>query len=247
MKEPARVATILALAGPAIAGMLLQTGVLYADRVMLGHHSGEALGAMQIAGPLEWTLVSVTSSFSVGTLALVGRAVGAGDRDAARRHATMAIAVALVLGVVVAIAAFALVLPALHLLFPRAGAALSLSREYLGVALIAAPFYCIGAAGFAALNASGDTVTPLKIGVVVNLVHIAINFALIPRYGARGAGVSTAFSYAIEAALTCLALHRRRWLSGALLRADARELFRVSGPATTERAIYHARTWRSSG
>jgi putative MATE family efflux protein len=240
VKPPARVATILALAGPAIAGMLLQTGVLYADRVMLGHHSGASLAAMQIAGPLEWTLVSVTSSFAVGTLALVGRAVGAGDRDAARRHATMAIAVALVLGVLVAIAAFVLVLPFLHLLFPRAGEALSVSRDYLKVALIAAPFYCIGAAGFAALSASGDTVTPLKIGVVVNVAHIAINYALIPKYGAAGAGVSTAFSYAIEAALTCIALQRRQWLSGKLLRADARELFSISAPATTERVIYHA-------
>lgn len=240
MKEPARVATILALAGPAIAGLLLQTGVLYADRVMLGHHSGEALAAMQIAGPLEWTLVSVTSSFAVGTLALVGRAVGAGDREAARRHATMAIAVALVLGALVTIAAFAVVIPTLHLMFPRAGAGLALAREYLQAALIAAPFYCVGVAGFAALNADGDTVTPLKIGILVNLVHIAINLALIPRYGARGAGVSTALSYAVEALLTILALHRRRWLSGKLLRDDARELCRVSAPATSERAIYHA-------
>ncbi len=66
---------------------------------------------MQIAGPLEWTLVSITSAFSVGTLALVGRAVGARDHDAARRHTTMALFVALVLGVLVVLAAFALILP----------------------------------------------------------------------------------------------------------------------------------------
>lgn len=240
MKAPARPATILALAGPAIAGLLLQTGVLYADRVMLGHHSGGSLAAMQIAGPIEWTLVSLASSFSVGTLALVGRAVGGGDRDAARRHATMAIAVALVLGVLVSIAAFALVLPTLHLLFPHAEAALALARAYLQAAFVAAPFYCIGVAGFAALSAAGDTMTPLKIGIVVNIVHIGINLLLIPRFGARGAGISTSFSYAVEAALTLVALHRRGWLSGKLLRADARELFAISGPATSERAIYHA-------
>lgn len=245
MKPPARLSTILALAGPAIAGMLLQTGVLYADRVMLGHHSAGALAAMQIAGPLEWTLVSVTSSFSIGTLALVGRAVGAGDRDAARRHTTMALAVALGLGVVVAVAAFAIVLPFLHLLFPRAGDALTLSREYLGAALCAAPFYCVGMAGFAALSASGDTMTPLKIGVVVNLVHIGLNVLLIGRLGARGAGISTACSYAIEAGLTTLALARAGRLATFRPlrrpnRQDARELFRVSMPATWERIIYHA-------
>ncbi len=239
MKEPAGVGSILALAGPAIAGMLLQTGVLYADRVMLGHHSGGALAAMQIAGPLEWTLVSVASAFSVGTLALVGRAVGAGDHDAARRHTTMAMAVALGLGVVVAAVAYAVVLPTLHVLFPHADAARALAREYLAVALIAAPFYCVGVAGFAALSASGDTMTPLKIGIAVNVVHIAINLALIPRWGARGAGISTAFSYAVEAALTLAALSGRLRPLRKPRREDGRSLYLLSIPATTERIIYH--------
>jgi putative MATE family efflux protein len=242
MKEPGDppgLSAILLLAGPAIAGMLLQTGVLYADRVMLGHHSGGALAAMQIAGPLEWTLVSVTSSFSVGTLALVGRAVGARDHDAARRHTTMAMAVALVLGVFVAAVAYAVVLPTLHLLFPHADAARALAREYLEAALIAAPFYCVGVAGFAALSASGDTMTPLKIGVAVNIVHIAINFALIPRWGARGAGISTAFSFAVEAILTLAALSKQLRPLRKPLRADGVSLYRLSLPATYERVIYH--------
>ncbi len=252
-RPPARVRTILALAGPAILAMLLQTGVLYADRVMLGHHSGGALAAMQIAGPIEWTLVSVTSSFAVGTLALVGRAVGARDRDAARRHTTQAIALALALGVVVAFAAFAIALPTLHLLFPNAstapGGALDLARQYLEAALIAAPFYCVGVAGFAALSASGDTVTPLLIGVAVNVLHIGINYALIPTLGARGAGISTASSYALEALLTISALLRKerlaslrplRWPFGDELGKKAlAELRRLAAPATTERVIYH--------
>jgi len=253
VRAPARLITILALAGPAIASMLLQTGVLYADRVMLGHHSGGSLAAMQIAGPLEWTLVSVASSFAVGTLALVGRAVGAGDHDAARRHTTQAITIALALGVIVAVAAFAIVLPTLHLLFPNAstapGGALDLARQYLGSALVAAPFYCIGIAGFAALSASGDTVTPLLIGVVVNVLHIAINYVLIPKLGARGAGISTSASYATEAVLTIFALMRTgrlatlrpvRWPFGDEFgRKALRDLRRLAAPATTERVIYH--------
>jgi putative MATE family efflux protein len=251
--------TIVWLAAPAIAGQVLQTGVIYADRVMLGHYSAGALGAMQIAGPLEWTLVSLTSAFSVGTLALVGRATGAGDRAAARTHTTLAMIVALLLGWVVALLARVAVLPTLPMLFPHAstapGGALEMARAYLEVALLAAPFYCVGAAGFAALAASGDTVTPLKIGVVVNVGHIALNWLLIsghggfPALGARGAGTSTAVSYALEAALTLLALTRRDriatvrpfvWpLRDAAGRKALRSLWQLSVPAATERAIYH--------
>ncbi len=258
--DPARLGTVVRLAAPAIAALVRQTGVLWADRVMLGHHGGNALASMQIAGPIEWTLVSVGSSFAVGTLALVGRAIGAGDLDAARRHTTQAIAVALAIGVAAAVAGFALVLPALHLLFPNAspdpGGALDLAKQYLQPALFAAPFYCVGVAGFAALSAAGDTVTPLRIGLVVNVVHVAVNWLLIdghlgfPALGARGAGISTAMTYAAEAALTAFALARARggatirplsWPFGdAEGRAARKELVRLSTPAVLERVVYHA-------
>jgi putative MATE family efflux protein len=251
------------LAAPAILGQLLQTGVIYADRVMLGHFSGGALAAMQIAGPLEWTLVSVTSAFSVGTLALVGRAAGAGDDAAVRRHVRVGIAVALILGAVMSLLAFA-VLPLLPALFPHAsrapGGAIDLSRQYFHAALLAAPFYCVGAAGFAAMSACGDTVTPMKIGVVVNVVHVAVNVALIggrfgaPVLGALGAGISTALSYVLEAALTIAALSRagrratlrrgpgeRLWpFADDAGRRALRALRHVSIPATLERGVYHA-------
>ncbi len=258
--EPSSFRAIIWLAAPAIASQVLQTGVIYADRVMLGHYSSGALAAMQVAGPLEWTLVSVTSSFAVGTLALVGRAKGAGDRAAARRHTTLAVLVALALGWLVALLSRFVALPALPLLFPHAssapGGAIDLARRYLDIALLSAPFYCVGAAGFAALSASGDTVTPLKIGVAVNLLHIGANWLLIsghagfPAFGARGAGASTALSYLLEAILTVAALARAdriatfrpfAWpLRDEEGKRALRSLFQLSTPAVSERAVYHA-------
>ncbi|MBI2394088.1 MAG: MATE family efflux transporter [Deltaproteobacteria bacterium] len=252
---PARLRSIVTLAAPAIAALLLQTGVLWADRIMLGHFSATALGAMQIAGPIEWTLVSVASAFAVGTLALVGRAVGAGDHAAARRHTTISMVVAVALGTIAMLAAYALVLPTLHLMFANTDAAAEVARQYLQVALLAAPFYCVGVAGFAALSAAGDTVTPLKIGVAVNVVHVGINWLLIgghwgfPALGARGAGWSTAASYTAEALLTFAALSRAglpaslrpfRWPFGDAAGRDAlRALRRLSLHATSERVVYH--------
>lgn len=250
VRAPASAAAVLRLAGPAILAQLLQTGVLYADRVMLGHHSATALGAMHVAGTVEWTLVSLASAYAVGTLGLVGRAVGAGDRDAARRHTALAVQLAVLIGAVTALIAAVAILPLLPRLFPGApsgpGTALAGAQEYLSAALYAAPFYCVGAAGFAALSGSGDTVTPLGIGVVVNVVHVGVNWILIPRLGARGAGISTAASFALEAALTLLALARAgrptslRPFRLGFARADLRALVTPSVPALLERLVYHA-------
>jgi putative MATE family efflux protein len=259
--RPPTLRTIATLAGPAIAGQLLQTGVIYADRVMLGHAGAGSLAAMQIAGPLEWTLASVSAAFAVGTLSLVGRAVGAGDFEAARRHTTLAMGVALVVGAMVAVLARLTIVPSLPLLFPHASraadGALALSTKYLEIALFAAPFYCVGVAGMSAMSAAGDTVTPLAIGSLVNVVHIAINWLLIgghfgaPALGVRGAAWSTTASYALEAVLTLAVLTRvGRAASLRPFRAanafDAagkralRALARLSAPAYLERFVYHA-------
>lgn len=210
---------------PAIAHSLLQTLVFVVDRVMLGRHGEASLAAMQIGGALEWSIWSVFAAFEVGTIARVGRHVGAGDRAGARRVAWLSLAMAVALGVALALAT-PLVLAALPLVTASVSdAAMSEARAYLGVTIAASPLVFIAATSTATLQAGGDTRTPLVIGVVANVVHVALNralilgaFGVIPAMGARGAGVSTAVTFAIEAALATLALTSRA--RGVSLRAD---------------------------
>ena len=193
---------------------------------MLGHHSEASLAAMQIGGALEWSIWSVFAAFEVGTIARVGRHVGAGDRAGARRVAWLSLAMAVALGVALAMAT-PLVLAALPLVTASvSGAAMSEAQAYLGVTIAASPLVFIAATATATLQAGGDTRTPLVIGVVANVVHVALNralilgaFGVVPAMGARGAGVSTAVTFAIEAALATLALTSRA--RGVSLRADA--------------------------
>ncbi len=234
---------------------LLQTLVFVVDRVMLGWHSEASLAAMQIAGALEWSIWSVFAAFEVGTIARVGRHVGAGDRVRARRVAWLSLAMALAIGIVLTLVT-PLVLAVLPYVAERASdAALSESRRYLGVTIAASPFVFIAATGTATLQAGGDTRTPLAIGVVANIVHIALNrvlilgaFGVVPAMGARGAGISTAVTFAIEAALAMLALSSRtrpvslRRTPGervGTVRDEAKELVRVGVPSFLERVLYH--------
>ncbi len=109
------------IAVPAILTSLLGTLVFVVDRVMLGRYSETSLAAMQIAGPVEWSLTSIFLAFEVGTIARVGRHVGAGDRLRARRAALLSFAVALVAGVAVALL-WPPIAPHLGRLFPKASA-----------------------------------------------------------------------------------------------------------------------------
>ncbi|MBX3205480.1 MAG: MATE family efflux transporter [Labilithrix sp.] len=245
----------------------MQTLVFVVDRVMLGRHGEASLAAMQIGGALEWSIWSVFAAFEVGTIARVGRHVGAGDSAGARRVAWLSLAMAVSVGVALALAT-PLVLAALPLVTGSVSdAAMTEARAYLGVTIAASPLVFVAATSTATLQAGGDTRTPLVIGVVANVVHVGLNrvlilgaFGLVPAMGARGAGISTAITFAIEAALATLALTSRsrpvslRAAPGAgdatgedapasprsrPAREEARQLVRIGLPAFAERVIYH--------
>lgn len=246
---------------PAIVHSLLQTLVFVVDRIMLGRHGDASLAAMQIGGALEWSIWSVFAAFEVGTIARVGRLVGAGDRRGARHVAWLSLAIALAVGIVLALAT-PLVLAALPFVSHQVSpAALEESRRYLGVTIAASPLVFVSATAVATLQASGDTRTPLAIGVLANIVHVALNrvlilgaFGVVPALGARGAGISLAVTFAIQTALALIALSDRRrpaslrrsekesgdGEAAADAREEARRLVRIGGPAFVERVVYHA-------
>jgi putative MATE family efflux protein len=244
---------------PAILHSLLQTLVFVVDRVMLGRHGEASLAAMQIGGVLEWSIWSVFAAFEVGTIARVGRLVGAGDRLGARRVAWISLGFAALVGLLVALAT-PLVLTALPLAVHQPSpAAMGEASGYLGVTIPASPLVFVAATSIATLQAGGDTRTPLAIGIAANVVHVALNRILIlglgfvPAMGARGAGISTAVTFAIEAALATGALFGRgrpvslRRPADAVIGvasvsdvgAEARELVRIGAPAFLERVLYH--------
>ena len=251
MSDRPLAAEVRRLAFPAILHSLLQTSVFVVDRVMLGRHGETSLAAMQLGGALEWSIWSVFAAFEVGTIARVGRHVGAGDADAARLAARISLVAALLMGCALALAS-----PILLELLPYAAknvspAAVAEARGYLAVTIAASPLVFVATITVATLQAGGDTRTPLAIGIAANIVHVGLNYVLIPRLGAQGAGISTACTFGMEAVLATLALTstarpvslRRSPAALATLgpgvRAEGRVLASIALPAFFERVLYH--------
>ena len=65
------------LAWPVILQGVLTTVVFFTDRLLLGTYSDEALGSMQISGPVIWSMGAVLLAFATGSMAIIGRSVGA--------------------------------------------------------------------------------------------------------------------------------------------------------------------------
>jgi MATE family multidrug resistance protein len=239
---------VRALALPAIAHSLLQTLVFVVDRVMLGHHDASSLAAMQLAGPIEWSVWSIFLAFEVGTIACIGRFVGDSDRGGARGALVVSLGYAALAGTAVA-----LLSPLLLAALPVAASGatpdvIAAARSYLVVTLVASPVIFVSSIATGSLQAGGNTRTPLAIAIVSNALHVGSNWILIPRFGMRGCAVSTAGTFALEAALGLIALSRAgvpvslRGAGAPLgdVRGTLSDMARIGWPSLLERILYHA-------
>jgi putative MATE family efflux protein len=257
-------AQVWRLAWPAIAHMLLLTLVFLVGRAMVGRYSTTALASMQICGTLTWAVYSVFTASSAGTLAVVARSVGAGDRVAAAAAARASIFFALAVGAAVTVPLLVADGALLALLFPKAGpAVIAEANSYLQIVLPALPLGFVEAVAAASLQGAGDTKTPLLAAAAGNVVNVALSATLIfglfgmPELGLRGAAIGTASTMAIEGVLLVAALLSRSSPlqirsrpgggAGGAVRADSRptvsalsRVLHVAAPAFAERIVYQA-------
>ena len=247
---------VLRQAWPVVLQNLLHTLMFYVDTWMIGGLGPEALAAMGVVGPVAHTVTSVLSALSVGTVAVVARAWGAGDRAAQARDAAGAMVLGFALGA--PLTAVGLVaLPAFAGLFqvPGAPAVLGMARDYLKWQAASLVFFCVYGAASGILRAAGRTGFATVATLGANVLNIFLNWVLIygnlgaPRMGVGGAGLATAIALAAETVGVAGFLASRGSpirLGAASFRGVTREtlarLVRVSLPA----AIAFEDTYRSA-
>ena len=235
---------VLKLAFPAIAQFVLQSQVFFADSVMLGHYSTDTLASILVSATLYWCLYSTLSAFSIGAIALVGRAVGARDSLLAAAAARGSILLALGLGAIVALLSTLGIEPFLALFTLGSPSVLADADAYLDIMLLVMPLHMVAILAASVLQASGNTKIPFFVAVFGNIVNIFINYCLIfgklgaPTLGIRGAAIGSVVAIAINAVtLVGILLRGTKNLSllgwGGELAALGRVL-RISGAAFSE-------------
>ena len=171
-------AVIWALAWPTMLEQLLQTAVQYIDTAMVGSLGTGATAAVGSTTTINWLVIGSISALGVGFLAYVARALGAGDVEAARRAVGQASLTVLVVGTL-----FTVLTVSLSPFIPtwmQVDAPLreTASRYFMILYLPMLPRAATSIYG-TVLRAAGDTKTPLKIGIAVNLTNTVLNFLLI--------------------------------------------------------------------
>ena len=169
---------ILSLAWPTMLEQMMATAVQYIDTAMVGSLGTSATAAVGATTTVSWLIGSSISALSVGFLSFIARACGANDRPAARQAASQAMLTVLVTGVI-----FTVLTVSLSGLIPvwmQVDAAIRpLASQYFLILYLPMLPRTASIIFGTVLRAAGDTKTPMKVGVLVNIINVVLNFLLI--------------------------------------------------------------------
>ena len=195
------IVTILALAWPTMLEQLMQTAVQYIDTAMVGSLGTQATAAVGATTTVNWLIGSSISALGVGFLSFIAQAYGAKDKNAASRAVMQAVIVTVVCGGF--FTALTLGLSGVIPVWMQVDESIrELAGRYFFILYLPMLPRTATIIFGTVLRAAGDTKSPMKIGVWVNLINVCLNFLLIyPTRVIRGITVPGAGLGVIGAAI----------------------------------------------
>src|SRR5690625_1271479 len=203
---------IVKIAGPVFIELLMGTLFGMVDMIMLGNFGDDATSAAGIAAvgvtnQLVLIGLSLVQSLNIGATAMIARYIGAKREDrieSVLKHIIILTHVFLVIPILIVGLGFS------TNVMKFLGAhqdTIQVGRGYFRIIILGFIFQAFNFSIFAALRGAGDTKTPMKINVTVNLLNVFGNAILIyglfgvPSFGVTGAAISTAASQVVASVL----------------------------------------------
>ena len=172
------IGVILSLAWPTMLEQLMQTTVQYIDTAMVGTLGTQATAAVGSTGTINWLVSGSIGALSIGFLSYIAKACGAKEVKNARRASAQAVFMVLIVG-----SFFTLLTVGLSNRVPvwmQVDKDIQeLSGRYFMILYSPMLFRTATIIFGNVLRAVGDTKTPMKIGVLVNMINVVLNFLFI--------------------------------------------------------------------
>ena len=256
--DGAMLSVIIRLAWPTMLEQLMQTAVQYIDTAMVGSLGTQATAAVGATSTVSWLIGSTVSSVGVGFLALISQSLGAKDHATARRASAQAVMITLCFGSLMTLltSLFSSRIPVWMQVDPGIR---DLTARYFLIFYSSMLFRAASIILGTVLRSVGDTKTPMRVGILVNLLNVALNALLIYpsrrvslagltlslpglNMGVEGAALASALAFAFGGIFITVTLFRHKEISprGQSFRPDRellRRCFRVAVPNMVQRFI----------
>ena len=183
---------------------LLAIAIGMIDSMMVSNKGEAAFAGVSLVGSLDTVLITLFSALTAGGSVVLAQAMGRKDREHACEAAKQMLYITTGAAAVISVAVLLLRAPLLHLLFGDAEADVMQSAlAYFFFIALSFPFLAVEYSVGATLRAQGDSMTSLKISLLMNVLNIGGNALLIYvlDLGAAGAAIATLLSRVVGATI----------------------------------------------
>ena len=233
---------IFTLAWPTMLEQLMQTAVQYVDTAMVGVLGTQATAAVGATTTVNWLVNSTISAVSIGFLAYISQACGAGQMQQAKKASAQAALTTIVLGIFFTVLTLGVsfYIPTWMQVDPGIR---TTAAQYFFILYAPMLFRTATIIFGTVLRAVGDSKTPMKVGIWVNVINVVLNLLLIyptgpvtvfgktimlygAGWGVLGAAAASAIAFTIGGIMLTVCYLRHKIISplGMSLRPDIQVL-----------------------
>ncbi|MCQ6563814.1 MATE family efflux transporter [Paenibacillus mendelii] len=237
---------ILALAVPAMIENLLQTVVGFIDTLFVSKIGLVEVTAVGISNAIIAIYIAIFMALGTGASSLIARSVGANDYAKAKLIAKQSTWIATITGLLFGLISLLFARPLLQIMGAETNV-LEAAVTYFTIVAVPSVFISLMFVFGSILRAAGDTKTPMKISIWINIVHVVLDYVLI--FGVwkfEGWGIAgAAWATVIVRIIGSIALYRYikksklsfPMFTGIVLNEHTKALLKLSTPAAIERLI----------
>ena len=200
---PSKHQKILKLSIPSAINSLLDMLQVITDLIMVGRISAFAVAAVGLGLQSLMLVFAILTVLHIGTSALLSRFVGAGQMNRASVGLSTLLRFAFFLSLPMMLLWYFLA-SNVYVWFGTAPEVIALGEDYVQMLTLMLPFVFVKLVFVTALNASGDTKTPMKVKIVSIILNVFLNYLFIfgnlgfPELGVLGAAVGTVIVNILE-------------------------------------------------
>jgi putative MATE family efflux protein len=243
---------ILAFTWPVILTNLLQSLTVTVNMLMVGNLGEEAgrdaIAGVGLGGQVVFLAQAIMMAVSAGTIALIARHIGAGEKKKAERVMEQSIVLCLLLTIPMTLLGWFGGGYLIHM-FPATPEVQSLGEIYVKFVFLGSVFSFFEFIMGAALRGAGDMKTPMIMAAITNIVNIAAGYVLIfgyfgfPQMGVLGAAIANVIGFAAGASVYVVLLLRRKLMLNLptkrkrYVRKVVQRIMNIGTPAAAEQAV----------
>lgn len=171
---------VFKLAVPILTEQLFVISLGMINTMMAGHIGKEAVSAIGMVDSINNIFIAFFSALAIGGMVVVAQFIGQGNIKKANATMKQALYSGLIITLFVTIIMFLFQGPIIATLFGSAEpTVISNAHTYLGITLLTYPLITIDLVANGLLRGAGDTKTPMKISIFMNIINVCLTYTFI--------------------------------------------------------------------